>query len=157
MSRLLVLFLLVAGFSGCATTISSQVALPEEMQGNVRVDAVSVSSIAGVQADVASRLKAAIESEAFKPEAGGIALSINATINGFDVVSAAARFFAGAIAGSSRMDVHVVVEDESGAVVAEYDVNRTANPGGWGAFSDQEQALISETAKGVVEGLFGSD
>lgn len=58
-------------------------------------------------------------------------------------------------AGSSKMTASVKLIDDTGKQVADFDVVRSANPGGYGAFYDQTAATVDAVADSIVEALGG--
>lgn len=123
------------------------------VQGGVSIASVAVTAAPAIKPEIATRLKAAIEAEAAKRQAGPTPVSIDVHVKEIDIVSGGARFFAGMLAGSNNMTVSVRAVDAANKPAASFDVERSSNPGGYGAFYDQEQATIEETAKGVLDGL----
>lgn len=149
------LILFVFTFSGCATTIQQQLTLPDELKNDVNINSVRVLNRNLNDTSVASRLKSAIEKEAVTRSAGKMPLDLEVVILEFHTVSSGVRFWTGVFSGSNSISLQVTALDVEAKTVAEYGVVRSANPGGLGAFFDQEQSLLEQAAKGVLEGLYG--
>jgi len=144
--------------AACSTTIKNGQTIPQAVQGDVALaEAVAqIGSGVTVPTDVPHRLEQAVMKQAAQRPTGKVPVKLNMTITQYDIASNGARLFAGAFMGSNKLYVAVdVLDAQSGAVLGHYDVEREANPGGYGAFYDQVQATIDETAEGVVNGLYG--
>ncbi|CAA7617825.1 hypothetical protein [Magnetospirillum sp. SS-4] len=151
--------ILLAAFtvSACSTTISQRMALPSEHRASLAVAKIeATANVIGVMTDISVKLEKAVAAELAKRPQGNKLISLKLDIRDMRVASTASRFFAGAFAGGNRMLVSVKVFDvASNALVADYDVRRESNPGGYGAFYDQEEATIREAAEGIVKTLYG--
>lgn len=143
--------------AACSTTIDHGDPGQAKARSGLMVKSVKTVVAPGVvaPADLASRLDAAVLQQAAQLSGpGGKPVSLAVTVKSFDVVSEGARFFFGAFAGSNKLDVAVTINDaQSGASLGSYTVQRSANPGGYGAFYDQTQATINETAEGILNGV----
>ena len=87
--------------------------------------------------------------------AGNQPAKLQVTVTEFAVESGATRFFAGALAGANNMTVAVKVMGAQGDTIADFDVVRSSNPGGYSAFYDQKAATINSVADGVTEVMSG--
>jgi len=144
--------------AACSTTINTTQPLGTTFQNNLQVKDADAKLGDGVTAppDVATKLQQAVMKDALTLDPGTTPVKLNMTITKYDLVSNVARFFTGAILGSNKLDVDVdVVDEQDGKVIGHYSVDRDSNPGGYGAFYDQEQATVDEAAKGVIAGLAG--
>jgi len=145
--------------AGCSTKINTTQEIAPSVRGNLVLDDVSAAYGPGVTgpAEVAPRLAEEVRKAAPSASGGGTPVKLRITITNYDLVNAGARALAGAFAGDNKLSVDVeVVNAASEEVVGRYEVRRESNPGGYGIFYSQAGALITETAKGIVAGLYGS-
>jgi hypothetical protein len=84
-------------------------------------------------------------------------VTVNLDITAFNIVSGEERAFIGAFGGNNRMNVAVKVTDATGKTLAQFQINRTSNPGGYGVFYDQKQATIEVVANAIVDTLAGRE
>jgi hypothetical protein len=141
---------------GCATDVNTRQALQPMSVGNLQFgDIDATSALASVTPDDINRLKMSVEERVGKLPQGNLPVRIQMTVTEFDIQSGAARFFIGAFAGSNKMTVSVRIMDLAGNTIADFDVQRSANPGGYGAFYSQTNATIDAVADGVAEVLSG--
>ena len=117
---------------------------------------MQVASGIDIPADIAGRLQQAVIERAAAHTGGMRPAAMKITITQFNVASVAARFFGGALAGSNKLYVCVEVVGSDGATLGRFEVAREANPGGYGIYFDQTQSTINDTAKGVMDGLYGA-
>jgi uncharacterized lipoprotein YmbA len=151
------IFLLVSGLAlaACSTTITTHQPMPAEMVGNLQVTAIRVASNVEVPTTIGDRLKAAVEQELAKRSSGHTPVTLNLQINEYRVSNQGTRAVIGAIAGSNFVAVAVEVRDGADQLRASFDVRRESNPGGYGAFYNQEAAMLTATAEGIVAALSG--
>ena len=97
----------------------------------------------------------ALESNVIGSLEGTIPVKLQIAVTEFDIQSGAARLFVGVFAGSNKMTAAIKVIDGTGKTVAEFDVQRSANPGGYGAFYSQTGATFDAVADGIAEVLSG--
>ena len=150
-------FLACLALGACSTAIETRTAMPEKIQHSLVVDEVQVTAARSVDIEQAAleRLKTAVENGFARQIKGTEPVHVSVSVNDFKIQSGAGRFFLGALMGANYMDVSVVVTDDAGVTLAEFDVRREANPGGYGAFYSQTDATIDETAEGVVAAVMG--
>lgn len=141
---------------GCSTTVNTRQALQQNVVGTLKYDQVDVvRGNTGITSEEMERLKMSVSDRLAKLPQGNLPVKLQLTVVEFSVESGATRFFAGALAGSNKMTVAVKITDEMGAAVADYDVVRASNPGGYGAFYDQKAATIDSVADGIAEVMSG--
>ena len=145
-----------AVLAACSTDVVTRQMIDPSLNGTLSYGDIDASStIAGVsQADLAY-LRNAVATRVAKLPKGMTPARIQLTVTNFEVVSGTSRFLAGALAGSNKMTTAVKVVSPMGAVIADFDVQRSANPGGYGVFYDQRQATMDAVADGLVETLSG--
>lgn len=152
LSILVVAFIAVA----CATDVSTRQPLAPMSVGNLRFGEIeATSTLASFTPDHIDRLKMSVSERVGKLPQGSMPVKIQMAVTEFDIQSGAARFFIGAFAGSNKMTVTVRIMDMMGNTIADFDVQRSANPGGYGAFYSQTQATIDAIADGVADVLGG--
>lgn len=123
--------------------------------GNLQFgDINAISTLASVTPDDTNRLKMSVAERVGKLPQGNLPVRIQMTVTEFDIQSGAARFFIGAFAGSNKMTVSVRIIDLAGNTISDFDVQRSANPGGYGAFYSQTNATIDAVADGVADVLY---
>lgn len=157
--RLASALLMVSVLSACATRLVEQQAMPAA----VRAEGVNITQIEvtiaggdvrspGLPAELEAELRRAI---AGKNQPAGRPTKLVVQIDHGRVASNAARFFAGAMVGRNRLMVTVFLRDPvTDAVLSEFKVDRSSNPGGYGAFYDQERATARIVADVVADQLF---
>lgn len=152
LSIVLISFLVVA----CATDVNTRQPLAPMSLGNLRFGEIeATSTLASFTPDHINRLKASVSERVGKLPQGNMSVRIQMSVTEFDIQSGAARFFIGAFAGSNKMTVTVKITDPMGNTIADFDVQRSANPGGYGAFYSQSDATIDAVADGVAGVLGG--
>jgi hypothetical protein len=152
---LLVLFASVF-LAACSTTINVRQPLAEDLAGTLRFGPVEAkSNLSRVTADDLAQLKQAVATRVARLPRGERPVTIELAVMEFDIVSAKLRFLVGALAGATKMSTLVKVTDEFGKTLTEFEIHRSANPGGNGAFYDQRSDAIYSIADGVVEVLCG--
>ncbi|SRR6266404_2865718 len=154
MTRIMALLTALLTLAACVTTVEPRVAVPENLKSTLNVSKIDVTTINGVSQTVANKLADAVREELNKRQTGPTLVDLNLQVTKFNVVSGGMRFFTGAFSGSNTMNVTVRVFDPDNTQLADFDVRREANPGGYGAFYDQEAATIRATAEGIVETLY---
>lgn len=141
---------------GCSTTINTRQALDRMAVGTLKYDNVDVTAgVPGVQQGDIVRLKTALTERLAKIKQGTAPVKIEVRILEVDIHDEGDRILAGALVGSNTMIVAVKVLGEAGQTIADFDVQRSANPGGYGAFYDQRNATANAVADGIVEVLSG--
>lgn len=141
---------------GCATDVNTRQALAPISVGNLEFREIdATSTLASVTPDTINRLKMSVSERVGKLPQGRMPVKIQMAVTEFDIQSGAARFFIGAFAGSNKMTVSVKITDSMGNTIADFDVQRSANPGGYGAFYSQTDATIDAVADGVAGVLGG--
>jgi hypothetical protein len=152
LSILLISFLVVA----CATDVNTRQPLSPMSVGSLQFGEIdAASTLASVTPDHINRLKMSVSERVGKLPQGNVPVRIQMSVTEFDIQSGAARFFIGAFAGSNKMTVTVKIMDPMGNTIADFDVQRSANPGGYGAFYSQTNATIDAIADGVADVLGG--
>jgi hypothetical protein len=140
--------------AACSTTVTTRQALEPATVRALKVDSVEVmSSLDAVPTEAQAQLKKAVIDRLAKMPTGVTPARVRITITEYQVASGTARMFAGALAGANRMTVSVNVVVDEGKQLAEFDVTRSANPGGYGVFFDQQAEMINAVADGVAEVL----
>ncbi|WP_404382101.1 hypothetical protein [Caenispirillum salinarum] len=157
MRRLAVILVLALGLGACSTNVAHKMDIPADVKAGVNVAEIKTTSGADVLWGNDDSLAQAVREELAKRPKGEKVINLTLHVTKFAVQDGGLRFFIGALAGANEMMVTVNATDETGAVVANYVVERSANPGGYGAFYDQRAATIRETAKGIVDALLGED
>jgi hypothetical protein len=140
--------------AGCSTTVSTRQALEPAAAPALRITSVEVTTgLASVaDADLVQLQKAIGARLAALPQ-GPRPATVAVTVTEFAVVDQGMRFLIGALAGNTRVAVSAKVMDATGRTIADFDVQRTANPGGYGAFYDQKASAIDAVAQGIAEAL----
>ena len=142
--------------AACATDVNTRQALEPTSVGELQFDEIEVTStLASFTQDDADRLKMSVLERLAELPQGNTPVKIQIAVTQFEIQSGAARFFAGALIGANRMNASVAVLDEIGTTLADFEVLRSANPGGYGAFYSQTNATIDAVADGIVEVLSG--
>jgi uncharacterized lipoprotein YmbA len=140
--------------AACSTTVSEQSPLGTTTPaGSVRVQSVTGDAASGITQDVTSRVKGAIETELAKAPGGAQPADLHFTVKVFNVKSGAKRALIGAFAGANHITVAVTVTDPAGKTLAQFEVSRTSNPGGYGVLYDQEAGIIRAAAQAIVKEL----
>lgn len=152
-SLLVVAFALLLG--ACSTSVEHKTPAAPDVIGNIAVTDVAVTAHQAVDYAAPAMLRAAILKEIAARAPGRRPVSLAVTIENLDVKSGGARFMIGAFGGANTMRATVVATEQNGQSVADFRIVRESNPGGYGAFYDQKQATIGETAKGIVDTLYG--
>lgn len=141
----------------CSTAIETRTAMPQNIQHDLVVDEVVVSAEKSVKIEQSAldRLKTAVENGFAAQISGTQPVHVSLNVKDFKIQSEAGRLFLGAFMGANYMDVRVVVTSDAGMTLAEFDVRRESNPGGYGAFYSQTDATVDETAEGIVNAVMG--
>lgn len=144
--------------AGCATKINTSQAIDSSVQQNLVLKDATAAYGQGVAgpAEVAPRLEKEVKQLASSRGGSGTPVTLRMTVSHYHLVNAGVRALAGAFGGDNEMSVNVEVLDANEQVIGKYSVRRESNPGGYGIFYSQADALITETAKGVVAGLYGT-
>jgi hypothetical protein len=154
--RLLLFLAISLLVAGCSTTVNTRQALQPTAVGTLKYEQIDiVRGNAAITDGVVQRLKTSVDARLSKLPQGNLPVKLVLTIVDFSVESEGTRIFAGALAGSNTMTVAVKVTDGMGAIVADFDVVRASNPGGYGAFYDQRAATVDSVADGIVEVMSG--
>lgn len=158
MHRLIIGFLAVLALSACSTNVVQQQAIAPELQAELKVSEIKATLGEEViaPADFSTRLESAVQTAvAAKSPRGLKDVKLNIRVTKYEIASSAARFFVGMLAGSNKLFAIVeVVDIQSNSVIGKFGVQREANPGGYGAFYDQEQATIQAAADGIADTLY---
>jgi hypothetical protein len=153
-ARFLSVLLIAFVAAACSTTVSTRVAMDTATKASLKFGDIEVTStFAGLPVDVNERLKAAVAERLAKLPQGTLLVKVNITVTNYRIVSNTERFLIGMFGGSNKMSVSVKLIDEQGKSVSEFDVERSANPGGYGAFYDQKDATVAAVADGIAETL----
>lgn len=158
MKKFVLLAMMAALIAGCSTKINTSQQIDSSVRQNIELKDVSAAYGGGVTgpAEVAPRLEQEVRMAAPKGKTGENPVSLKVTITNYELVNAGVRALAGAFGGDNKLSVDVEVLNASDEVIGKYSVQRESNPGGYGIFYSQAGALITETAKGIVAGLYGS-
>jgi hypothetical protein len=144
--------------AACSTTIETRQALAPSAANALRVESIDATSeVADATSEVRARLVAAVRQRLDALPQGTTPAKLQLTLTQYDVVSAGARAGAGAIPGASKATMVVKIRDQSGGVLADFDVKRSFNPGGYGMFFDQQGAMIDALANAVADIVAGRD
>lgn len=146
---------LMLSLAACAsTTVSTRLALEPAKSAALKFASIDVtSSLSALPPDVADRLKTAVSTRLAQLPQGTSPVKVQLTIDQYRVVPASDRFMTGVLAGANLMNVRVLVVDERGNSVSDFDVVRSANSGAYGAFLDEKASLIESSADGIAEAL----
>lgn len=129
--------------TACSTTVANRMALPPSAVGTLKYDGVDVvRGNSGITTEEMERLRTVLSDRLSRLPQGNQPVKLQVTVTEFSVESGATRFFAGALAGANNMTVAVKVMGAQGDTIADFDVVRSSNPGGYGAFYDQKTATI---------------
>lgn len=157
-NRLLLSALALLALSACSTAVVPQQAIPSDIQSKLQVSETKATVAEGLEApnDLGQKLESAVQAAlAAKKQKGTQPVKLQIRITTYEIASSAARAFIGAFAGSNKLYASVdVVDVQSGTVIGKFDVQREANPGGYGAFYDQAQATIDAAAQGIADGVY---
>lgn len=154
--RIFPVLLITVLLAACSTTVNTRVALDPAQISTLKYGNVEVTS-ATTEAtpEVVDRMKASLAERLAKMPQGATPVKMQVSITNMDVVSGGMRFLVGMMAGSNKMTASVKLVDETGKQIADFDVVRSANPGGYGMFYDQKAATVDAVADGIVEALGG--
>lgn len=161
MSRpLLVAVAAATALSACSTTVKEAPpaagAPTPAYSPSLNIQTVRGSaSAANVPAGTAEALTEAVRIELARGPQSGPPANLTFTISDYRVVSKAARFMVGALAGSNRMTVKVSITTPAGAALRQFEVTRAANTMGVGAFMNQKGSLVGETAEAIAKTVRG--
>lgn len=159
MKKTILLLAALFVLAGCSTTVETSQPMSNEVKSGVTVTEATAAFDANATGptEVVPMLEAALKKEIAARHSSGPNVRLKMTITRYTLVNAGVRALAGAMAGSNYLNIDVTVESvESGEAVGRYSVERESNPGGYGIFYSQANALIDEAAKGVAQGLYGS-
>jgi hypothetical protein len=152
-------FALITVLSACATRVAEQTPTTASVVQGERITIAAIEVVNG--ADVRSpELPTELEAElrrvlAARSQPGGRPAKLTVRIDYGRVASNAARFFAGAMVGRNRLMATVFVTDAATAApLRQFTVDRSSNPGGFGAFYDQQGATARLTAEAIADQLF---
>lgn len=141
--------------AACSTSVTYLKPLPAEFSGNMHVTKIDVTAGTSSPTTVDDQLKTAVEAALAKRKSGDVPITLRLVVTEYQIKGQASRALAGALAGANTMNVSVEVLDKLDEVRSKFDVARSSNPGGYGAFYDQEVATIQAVAEGIVNALFG--
>jgi hypothetical protein len=146
---------LLFSLAACAsTTVNTRLALEPAKSTTLKFSNIDVvPALNTVPSDVAAHLKAAVSARLTGLPQGATPVKVLLSINEYRAVDAGERFMIGVMAGPNRMNVRVLITDEQGNPISDFDVVRSANSGIYGAFMDEKFALIESVADGVAEAL----
>lgn len=158
MLRLLAVTAAAVTLAACSTTVKEGPTpgggMSAPMAANVTVRNVSGTSAAAKIPDgTVGALTEAVRIELAKGAQGGQPADLTFVISDYRVVSNAARFMVGALAGANKMTVDVTLKSPSGQVLRQFAVTRSANTMGVGAFMNQKGSLVSQTAEGIAKAV----
>jgi hypothetical protein len=148
--------LLVIFLAACSTTVNTAQPLPAASIGTLHYGAVNVTTAdSNVKPYVCDELKQEIVQRLSQLPQGGTNVTIDVQITHMQITSGEERVLLGMLAGASTMSATVTVHDASGATLMLFTVDRSANPGIWGALSDERDDTIQTTANGIADTLAG--
>jgi hypothetical protein len=152
--RILSVLLVSLVVAGCSTTVTTRQALDPATSATLKFDEIEVAStISSVTPTVQRNLKQAVSDRLAKSPQGTTPAKLRLSVTEFRIVEELDRALWGAFGGSNKMTVSVVLLDAKDQQIAAFEVARSANPGGYGAFYDQTEATIAAVADGVAEAL----
>jgi len=155
-TRVLVLLAISLLVIACSTTVTTRQALQQNVAKTLKYEQIDVvRGNTGITTEEMQRLKTSLGVRLSKLPQGNLPVKLQLTVVDFSVESTGTRVFAGALAGSNKMTVAVRVTDGTGAALADFDVVRESNPGGYGAFYAQKAATIDSVADGITEFMSG--
>jgi hypothetical protein len=133
------LWLAAAGLlAACNTMIETRQALAPSAVKALHVDSVEAGSdLVDVTPEVRARLVAAVRQRLEAQPQGATSAKILLSLTQYDVIGAGLPAGAGAIPGASKAAMTVRIVDGADAVLADFEVKRSFNPGGYGMFFDQ--------------------
>ena len=143
--------------AACSTKVS-ETPTPGMSGGPMAVTVQNVSGSAtasNIPAGTVESLTEAVRIELARSAQGGAPANLTFTVSDYRVVSRAARFMVGALAGANRMTVDVKLTSPTGATLRQFQVTRASNTMGVGAFMNQKGSLISETAEAIAKSVRG--
>jgi hypothetical protein len=151
----LILVLLLCGLvAGCATRVNTRQALDQAAVGALSYGQVDVTSgVSNMTPEDMAQLKQVVTERLATLPQGPRPVTLRLAVTEFAISTGATRLLIGAFAGANKMTVGVSVIDGSGQSLAAFDVQRSANPGGYGVFYDQKAATMKAVADGVAEAL----
>jgi hypothetical protein len=142
--------------AACSTTVNTTQSLAPSIVGTMKFGQVRVTSrVLGVSSPTMEDLQTAVQSRLNAMPQGSMPVTVDLDITAFDIVSGEMRAFIGVFGGDNRMDVAVKVTDAAGKTVTQFQISRSANPGGYGMFYDQKQATIEVVANAIADTLAG--
>jgi uncharacterized lipoprotein YmbA len=145
--------------AACSTTVKETPApggMPANTATTLSVRNVTGSSTAAkAPAEAVGSLAEAIRIDLAGAPGSGPPADLSFVISDYRVVGNAARFMVGALAGANKMTVDVTLKSPSGATLRQFQVTRSANTMGVGAFMNQKGSLVSQTAEGIVKAVRG--
>jgi hypothetical protein len=148
--------LLAAFLAACTTNINTTQRLEPTAVGAMKFAEVRVTaSSPTISSPTMEDLKTAVETRLKALPQGNMPVTVAIEIIDMQIVSGEERAFIGVFGGDNHMAVKVKVSDPSGKTLADFQVDRNANPGGYGMFYDQKQATIEQVANGIAETLSG--
>ncbi len=154
--RVLPVILITVLLAACSTTVNTRVAVDPTQISTLKYGDLEVkSATTEATPEVTDRMKAALAERLAKMPQGATPVKIQVSITSMEVVSGGMRFLVGMMAGSNKMTASVKLIDGTGKQIADFDVVRSANPGGYGMFYDQKAATVDAVADGIVEALGG--
>lgn len=142
--------------AACSTTVNTTQSLAPSIVGTMKFGQVRVTSrLSDVSSPTMEDLQTAVQSRLNAMPQGSTPVTVDLNITAFDIVSGELRAFIGLFGGDNRMDVAVKVTDAAGKIVTQFQINRSANPGGYGMFYDQKRATIEVVADAIADTLAG--
>jgi len=153
-AKLLSIVLAAVFVAGCATVVTLRQPLAQMSVGNLQFRGIeATSTLTSVTPENIARLKMSVAERVSKLPKGDVPVKIEVVVTEFDIQSGATRLVAGAFSGSNKMTVSVKVIDPVGKTIADFDVQRSGNPGGYGFFYSQTDATINAVADGIADVL----
>jgi len=143
MKRLMMVSAALVVLGACSTTVQEPPAVNNTAGSapaltQVQVQAVSATTQIGMEDQHLRQLESEVREEVSKRPNQGRPVNVAMTVTEFNVKSGGARFVGGMFVGSNKMRVTVQLNDpDSDALIREFQVSRSSNPGGYGMFYDQ--------------------
>ncbi|MBT3765010.1 MAG: hypothetical protein HOB79_22320 [Rhodospirillaceae bacterium] len=136
----------------CSTDISARKPLDEGLQKTLEITEVSVDTQKGIypSSKLVSALRSAVIEELSTKITRGRFARLEIKITHIKIIRSEKRALTGMLLGANKLNVTAVIKNQKDSKrLAEYSVNGSYNPGGFGVFTDPE----TSTAKSVAEAL----
>jgi hypothetical protein len=151
MLRPLSIFILATSIAACTTSIEMTDAADHNLPDSLAVSGVSVLPATDLSSQLEREIRAQAET---RFGADGEPVEVNVLVKKFQVFSGTTRFLAGALVGSNHFVGDVtVIDPATNETLLAYSVTRKENPGGYGMFYNQQEAIIRKTASEILDAI----